>query len=44
MSRTPEPTPNPLRVAAGKANYQKRGPLTEFGREQLRSEALRNRP
>src|SRR4051812_15680249 len=44
MSRTPELTPNPRRVAAGKANHQKRGPLTEFGREQLRSAALRNRP
>ena len=31
---------NPRRVAAGRANRQKRGPLTEAGRQRLRAAAL----
>ena len=36
--------PNPKRVAAGRRNRQKRGPLTPKGREKLRQTALNNRP
>lgn len=35
---------NPRRVAAGRANRARRGPLTELGRERLRVAALRLRP
>jgi hypothetical protein len=44
--KTPEPPkqPNPRRVAAGRLNRMKRGPLTEEGRRKLREAALRNRP
>jgi len=33
-------TPSPKRVAAGRLNRQKRGPLTPGGRERLRQAAL----
>ncbi len=36
--------PNPRRVAAGKLNRQKSGPLTLAGRERLQQAALANRP
>src|SRR5262249_33482620 len=36
--------PNPKRVAAGRLNRTKRGPLTPEGREKLRQSALHNRP
>ncbi len=36
--------PNPKRVAAGRLNRAKRGPLTDRGRERLRQSALVNRP
>ena len=36
--------PNPRRVAAGRLNRTKRGPLTDQGRQKLREVALRNRP
>ena len=36
--------PNPRRVAAGRRNRQKRGPLTAAGRERLRAAALAGRP
>lgn len=36
--------PNPKRVAAGKLNRAKRGPLTAEGRERLRAAALANMP
>jgi hypothetical protein len=39
-----QPTPNPKRVAAGKLNRLKRGPLTPQGRERLRQAALAKRP
>lgn len=35
---------NPRRVAAGRLNRAKRGPLTESGRERLRAAALAKRP
>ena len=35
---------NPRRVAAGRCNWAKRGPLTEAGRERLRLAALESRP
>ena len=35
---------NPKRVAAGKLNRLKRGPLTPAGREQLRRAILRRQP
>lgn len=35
---------SPRRVAAGRANRAKRGPLTAWGRQRLREAALRNRP
>ena len=38
------PSPSPKRVAAGKRNRAKRGPLTDEGREALRQAALANRP
>jgi hypothetical protein len=38
------PSPNPKKVAAGKLNRAKRGPLTPEGREALRQAALANRP
>jgi hypothetical protein len=44
MNHPIEQHPNPRRVAAGKANRKKRGPLTEAGRESLRAAAIRNRP
>jgi hypothetical protein len=44
MSPTDDVRPNPRRVAAGRANRQKRGPLTEAGRERLRAAALLHRP
>ena len=37
-------TPNQRRVAAGRLNRAKRGPLTDAGREKLRQAALRDRP
>jgi hypothetical protein len=37
-------SPNPRRVAAGKHNRKRRGPLTLEGRRRLRQAALRNRP
>jgi hypothetical protein len=41
----PEPAPKSLRrVAAGRENRSRRGPLTEEGRERLRMAALRDRP
>ena len=43
MSPSPH-SPNPRRVAAGTLNRQKRGPLTDAGRERLRQAALGNRP
>jgi hypothetical protein len=39
-----ESSPNPRRVAAGKENRKKRGPLTERGRERLRDAILHNKP
>jgi len=42
--RTPDTQPNPRRVAAGRANRRRRGPLTETGRERLRAAALRDKP
>jgi hypothetical protein len=36
--------PNPRRVAAGRLNQAKRGPLTAEGRERLRATALANKP
>jgi hypothetical protein len=44
MSHASEHLPNPRRVAAGKANRCKRGPLTEEGRQRLRAAALKNKP
>lgn len=38
------PSPSPRRVAAGKLNRRKRGPLTAAGLERLREVALSNRP
>lgn len=40
----PEVTPNPKRVAAGRRNRRKRGPLTAEGRERVRQAALANQP
>jgi hypothetical protein len=39
-----QPPPNPKRVAAGRLNRLKRGPLTPEGRERLRQAALANQP
>jgi len=36
--------PNPRRVAAGRANRAKRGPLTRGGKQRLRAAALQYRP
>jgi hypothetical protein len=44
MSQPSGLAPNPRRVAAGRANRARRGPLTEAGRERLRAAALRNKP
>jgi hypothetical protein len=44
MKRSAEHVPNPRRVAAGRANRLKRGPLTEAGRERLRVAALDHQP
>lgn len=44
MTKTLLPPPNPKRVAAGRRNRKKRGPLTRGGREKLRQTALKNRP
>ena len=38
------PAKNPRRVAAGRRNRKKRGPLSQAGRQQLREAALRHRP
>jgi hypothetical protein len=38
------PAPNPRRVAAGKLNRKKRGPLSERGRERLRAAIAINKP
>src|SRR5262245_8611351 len=40
----PPPCPNPRRVAAGRLNRRKCGPLSPAGRERLRQAALANRP
>ena len=37
-------SPSPRRVAAGRINRAKRGPLTDAGRERLRQAAKANRP
>jgi hypothetical protein len=39
-----QPTPNPKRVAAGRLNRLKRGPITTEGRERLRQAALAHQP
>jgi hypothetical protein len=44
MADTETKRPNPKRVAAGRMNWAKRGPLTEAERERLRQAALRHRP
>lgn len=44
MSRDADRPRNPRRVAAGRANRQKRGPLTEEGRVRLSQAARRHRP
>ena len=44
MSAEPYPGPNPRRVAAGRRNRTKRGPLSDAGREALRQAAMRNQP
>src|SRR5262245_61577845 len=44
MSEVLHHSPNPRRVAAGRLNQLKRGPLTEAGRQRLREHALRHRP
>ena len=44
MNEIPEPQPNPRRVAAGRANRAKRGPLTAAGRALLQVAALRTKP
>jgi hypothetical protein len=44
MSRPSNRVHNFRRQAAGRANRQRRGPLTEAGREILRATALRNQP
>lgn len=38
------PEPNPKRVAAGRLNRAKRGPLSESGRQRLSDAARRTRP
>jgi hypothetical protein len=40
----PSAAPNPRRVAAGKVNRSRRGPLSAAGLERLRAAALRDRP
>lgn len=40
----PRSRPNPRRVAAGRRNRRKRGPLTPEGRERLRHVVLSNQP
>ena len=44
MERSSTSVPNPKRVAAGRLNRARRGPLTAEGREKLRQAALDNRP
>jgi hypothetical protein len=44
MEHSSSDIPNPKRVAAGRRNRARRGPLTPEGREKLRQAALRNRP
>ena len=44
MHKLSSTMPNPRRVAAGKLNCLKRGPLTTEGRERLRQAAFANRP
>ena len=44
MGSSPNPSvPNPRRVAAGRLNVLRRGPLTPAGRERLRQAALMRR-
>ena len=38
------PSPNPLRVSAGRRNRALRGPLTPQGRQRLREAAVASRP
>jgi hypothetical protein len=42
--QAPPPGPNPARVAAGRRNRARRGPLTEAGRARLRAAIRRHRP
>ena len=44
MGSTDAHIPNPRRVAAGRLNRARRGPVTPAERERLRQAALRNRP
>lgn len=44
LSSEPARVPNPKRVAAGRANRARAGPLTEAGRQRLREAALKNCP
>jgi hypothetical protein len=44
IARCPKLPPSPRRVAAGRRNRTRRGPITTAGRERLRQLALRNRP
>ena len=44
MPNKPTSLPNPRRVAAGRRNWLKRGPLTAAGRERLRQSAIKNQP
>jgi hypothetical protein len=44
MSSIAGPIANPRRVAAGKVNGPKRGPLSEASIQRLRAAALRNKP
>jgi hypothetical protein len=44
MHKIRRSSPNPRRVAAGRKNRLRRGPLTDEGRQLLRLTALRNKP
>ena len=44
MNQAPDHVPNPRRVAAGRANRLRRGPLTEAGRKRLRAKAIEHEP
>jgi hypothetical protein len=44
MKHQPDRPPSPVRVAAGRANRRRRGPLTAAGRARLRAAALRHQP